>query len=164
MSHPIPFSSLQKIPLCYASCSIGSDASDTLPKKLEAISAAGFKAIELSFPDIVDYASRILGHQVATGNYAELITAAGEIRKLCEANSLKILMLQPFANWEGWPKDSAERQDAVTRANGWIEIMNVVGTDMLQVFLSSLSLSLFFILAVSDSNDRSDQQTPPRQK
>ncbi|BDD56730.1 hypothetical protein MAP00_002160 [Monascus purpureus] len=133
MSHPIPFSSLQKIPLCYASCSIGSDASDTLPKKLEAISAAGFKAIELSFPDIVDYASRILGHQVATGNYAELITAAGEIRKLCEANSLKILMLQPFANWEGWPKDSAERQDAVTRANGWIEIMNVVGTDMLQV-------------------------------
>jgi hypothetical protein len=43
------------------------------------------------------------------------------------------MMLQPFANFEGWPKDSPERKDAFERAAGWIEIMKVVGTDILQV-------------------------------
>lgn len=125
--------SLHKIPLSYATCSIGNKPEDTLPRRLEAISNAGFSAIELSFPDILAYGSHSLGHEIEPENFAEIITAAGEIRKLCEANSLGIMMLQPFANFEGWPKGSIERQDAFTRANGWIEIMNVVGTDLLQV-------------------------------
>ncbi|KAJ5090093.1 hypothetical protein N7532_008777 [Penicillium argentinense] len=42
-------------------------------------------------------------------------------------------MLQPFANFEGWPKGSAEREEAFSRAKGWIEVMRTVGTDLLQV-------------------------------
>lgn len=133
MAEPMTFSSFQKIPLAYASCSIGSHPSDTLPRKLEAISAAGFGAIELSFPDIMDYASRTKGHQVAHDNYAELTTAAGEIKILCDALGLKIMMLQPFSNFEGWVRGSLERQEAFERVRGWIEIMNVCGTDLLQV-------------------------------
>ncbi|KAF4214036.1 hypothetical protein CNMCM8980_003264 [Aspergillus fumigatiaffinis] len=129
----ITYESLRNIPLSYATCSIGSSNADTLPRKLEAISKAGFTGIELSFPDIIDYGSRTLGHQVASENFAEIISVAGEIRKLCDANNLKVMMLQPFANFEGWPRGSLERQDAFTRVNGWIEIMNVVGTDLLQV-------------------------------
>ncbi|KAJ5595013.1 uncharacterized protein N7459_001221 [Penicillium hispanicum] len=125
--------SLVKIPLSYASCSIGCGPSDTLPRRLEAISKAGFISIELSFPDILEYGSQILGHNVAPDNFCELLTAAGEIRKLCDANALTIMMLQPFANFEGWPKESAGRHDAFTRVKGWIEIMKVVGTDLLQV-------------------------------
>ncbi|OJJ45367.1 hypothetical protein ASPZODRAFT_70039 [Penicilliopsis zonata CBS 506.65] len=125
--------SLKSIPLSFASCSIGSHSSDTLPRKLEAISNAGYTAIELSFPDIQDYGSRLLGHQIAEENYAELISAAGEIKKLCRATSLKVMMLQPFANYEGWPRGSVERQAALARAKGWIELMNVIGTDLLQV-------------------------------
>lgn len=134
----IPQDSLRGIPLSYASCSIGSQSTDTLPRKLEAISNAGFQAIELSFPDIIEFGSRTLGHQVAPENFAELISAAGEIKKLCEGCGLKIMMLQPFANFEGWKRGSIEREDAFARANGWIEIMNVVGTDILQVCLLSL--------------------------
>ncbi|KAI9925173.1 hypothetical protein ASPWEDRAFT_120879 [Aspergillus wentii DTO 134E9] len=130
---PLTFDSSHKISLAYASCSIGSSHSDTLPQKLEAISKAGFSAIELSFPDILDYGSRLQGHHIAPENFAEVITTAGEIRKLCDANSLKVMMLQPFANFEGWPIGSIERQDAFARADGWIEIMHVVGTDLLQV-------------------------------
>lgn len=133
ISPEIPVESLRKIPLSYATCSIGCSESDTLPRKLEAISNAGFIAVELSFPDIIEFGSRSLGHTIAPENYAELITVAGDIKKLCDANSLGIMMLQPFANFEGWPRGSIEREDAFARANGWIEIMNVVGTDMLQV-------------------------------
>ena len=133
---PITSASLQKIPLSYASCSIGCGPSDTLPRKLEAISKAGFISIELFFPDIVQYGSQILGHAVSPDDYAELITVARQIRKLCDANALTIMMLQPFANFEGWPQCSPERENAFIRAKGWIEIMKVAGTDLLQVIIS----------------------------
>ncbi|KAJ5773141.1 hypothetical protein N7457_008037 [Penicillium paradoxum] len=129
----IPHSSLKKIPLSYASCSIGCGPSDTLPLRLQAISEAGFSAIELSFPDITDYGEQITGQKIAPDNYGEILNVASQIRKLCEENGLKIMMLQPFANFEGWVKGSVEREEAFARATGWMEIMNVVGTDLLQV-------------------------------
>ena len=42
-------------------------------------------------------------------------------------------MLQPFANLEGWPKRSEEREDAFERARRWIEVMEAAGTDMMLV-------------------------------
>lgn len=125
--------SVQKIPLAYATCSIGCKSSDTLPRKLEALSEAGFTAIELSFPDILEHGKNVQGHSISPDDYSELVKVAHGIRDLCEANSLRIMMLQPFANFEGWPKGSTERQDAFARASGWIEIMKALGTDLLQV-------------------------------
>ncbi|KAE8142055.1 xylose isomerase-like protein [Aspergillus pseudotamarii] len=124
---------ISKIPLSYATCSIGASKSDTLPRKLDALHQAGFTGIELAFPDIVSYAQDLLGHEVAEDNYAELVTVAQDIRKQCEAKNLKVMMLQPFANFEGWPRGSKEREDAFARAKGWIEVMRAVGTDLLQV-------------------------------
>ena len=47
---------------------------------------------------------------------------------------LKIVMLQPFANFEEWKPQPEERKDAFKKlAKGWIRIMEAVGTDMLQV-------------------------------
>lgn len=132
---------INKIPLSYATCSIGASESDTLPRKLEALHQAGFTGIELAFPDIVSYASDLLGHEVAEDNYAELVTVAKDIRKQCETKNLKVMMLQPFANFEGWPRGSKEREDAFARAKGWIEVMRAVGTDLLQVFFLSISIS-----------------------
>ena len=129
----IPHSSLQKIPLSYASCSIGCSPNDTLPRRLQAITEAGFSAIELSFPDILAYGAQITGNPIAPDNYPVIISVAEEIRKVCEENRLKIMMLQPFSNFEGWVKGSVEREEAYARATGWMEIMNVVGTDLLQV-------------------------------
>jgi sugar phosphate isomerase/epimerase len=137
----ITSASLKEIPLSYASCSIGCSPNDTLPRKLEAIAGAGFTAIELSFPDILDYATQVLGRELASDNYAELLPVAGEIRKLCEAKNLSIMMLQPFSNFEGWHRGVVEREEAFARAIGWMEIMNAVGTDMLQVRPIHTSLS-----------------------
>jgi hypothetical protein len=52
---------------------------------------------------------------------------------MCAGHSLKILVLQPFSNFEGWPEGSQQRRDAFARAEAWIDIMEAVGTDMLQV-------------------------------
>lgn len=134
----IPHASLQKIPLSYASCSIGCSPNDTLPRRLEAISEAGFRAIELSFPDILDYGAQITGKPIAPDDYPAIMPVAVEIRKLCEEHRLKIMMLQPFANFEGWVKGSVDREEAFARATGWMEIMHAVGTDMLQVCMAAI--------------------------
>jgi len=52
---------------------------------------------------------------------------------MCELRNLKILILQPFSNFEGWPKGSEKRKEAFEKAKGWIRIMEAAGTDMLQV-------------------------------
>ena len=121
------------IPTCYASCSIGTQPEHDLPAKLEAISSAGFEAIELSLPDLVSFASSYLKKEVSNYDYPELCEAGTKVKELCAANNLKILILQSFSNFEGWPDGSPEKEDAWKRAKGWLQIMEAVGTDMLQV-------------------------------
>jgi len=131
--------SLKDIPLAYASCSIGCRDEHTLPKKLEAIAQAGFQAIELSMPDLVSFANSHLrpkeqgGKEIDDYDYDDLCTAAKEVKSMCDSHGLKILILQPFANFEGWAEGSEERKDAWKRVDGWTRIMQAAGTDMLQV-------------------------------
>ena len=131
-----------KVPLAYASCSIGCKDEHTLPKKLSAIAEAGFTAIELSMPDILAFAKMHLrphlqgdtpSNDIDPKDYDSLVAAARTIKAQCDAKNLKVLILQPFANFEGWPAGSAEREDAFDRLRGWMRIMEAAGTDMLQV-------------------------------
>ena len=131
----LPHSSLHSIPTCYATVSIGTP-STPLPSKLSAIASAGFQGIELGFPDLLSFASSILGRQVGAQEYDILVTASKQVRRLCEELKLKVVILQPFANFEGWGAQSEEREDAFRRAKGWIRIMQAVGCDMLQVQFS----------------------------
>jgi sugar phosphate isomerase/epimerase len=84
-------------------------------------------------PDVLSFAEQHLGHKVEPQDFDNLVTVAQEIKKLCAQNNLKVLMLQPFSNFEGWKEGSEEREDAFRRARGWVGIMEAVGTDMLQV-------------------------------
>ncbi|KAI1307481.1 3-dehydroshikimate dehydratase [Xylaria venustula] len=122
-----------KVPTSYATCSIGHKDSHILPEKLKAISAAGFDGIELSMPDILSYGKQLRGQEPDAADYDALVEIGKAIRAQVQEHNLKILMLQPFANFEGWAKGSKEREDAFARAKGWIRIMEAVGTDMLQV-------------------------------
>ncbi|MCJ1231049.1 hypothetical protein MMC12_007724 [Toensbergia leucococca] len=130
---PVSYSSLSKIPTCYATVSISHTKPYTLDAKLEAISSAGFKAVELGFPDLLEFAKDWLDTDVKEDEYDKLCVAAEEVKSLCQVHDLKILVLQPFSNFEGWEPGSDEQKDALARAHGWISIMKAVGTDMLQV-------------------------------
>ncbi|KAI0425890.1 3-dehydroshikimate dehydratase [Xylaria sp. FL1042] len=123
-----------KVPTSYATCSIGHNkAEHTLPEKLKAISAAGFDGIELSMPDILSYGKQLRGREPDPTDYDALVEVGKAIRPLTQDLNLKTLMLQPFANFEGWAPGSKEREDAFHRARGWMRVMQAVGTDMLQV-------------------------------
>ncbi|KAL2108144.1 hypothetical protein VUR80DRAFT_4188 [Thermomyces stellatus] len=120
------------VPLSLASCSIGLPK-HTFHQKIEAITQAGFTGIEISLPDILSFATTYLGREVESTDYDALCEAASQIANLCEGHDLKIMLLQPFANFEGWPDGSEERRDAFDRARGWIRIMEALGADTLQV-------------------------------
>lgn len=144
-------SSLQSIPTSYATVSLGTP-SDPLPQKLRAIASAGFDAIELGFPDLLSFANSRSEKEVGNYDYDDLCLAAEEVRKLCGELGLKVLVLQPFANWEGWAEGSEGKKDAERRADGWVRIMKAVGTDMLQVryqFLPVLPMRLLLLSSPS---------------
>lgn len=126
--------SLDSIPLAYASCSIGCKKEHTLPKKLDAIAKAEFQAIELSMPDLVSFANMLHSEStIEDHNFPELTSAARNLKSILDDKKLKVFMIQPFANFEGWSKGSPERVDAWKRVEGWTKIMEAVGCDMLQV-------------------------------
>ena len=123
--------SLSSIPTCYATVSIGTPDHD-LHQKLEAIAAAGFQGIELGFPDLLSFTAKHHQKDGQPQDFDALCAAGQQVRGICEEVGLKVVMLQPFANFEGWKPQSDERKDAFQRAKGWIRIMEAVGTDMLQ--------------------------------
>ncbi|GAA6022816.1 hypothetical protein JCM8202_003721 [Rhodotorula sphaerocarpa] len=130
---PITRESLATIPLCYATCSLGKPT-DSLRARLQAISAAGFAHIEFSFPDLLSHASASTGKDVAADDYDTLCRVTEkEIKPMLEELNLKVFILQPFAEFEGWAEGSEEWKDAWKRVEGWIRIMMAVGTDTLQV-------------------------------
>ena len=124
--------SLTGFPKSHATCSIGTNPPQPLPAKLQALAKAGFKGIELAFPDLVAFATKIHGRDVGETDYDAIYDAAREVKKLCKELGLHILMLQPFANFEGWQRGSKESEEAFERAAGWVNVMKAAGTDMLQ--------------------------------
>jgi len=124
---------INNISTCYATCSIGNQPKRDLEQKLEAINGAGFKGCELAFPDLHEFASDYYNKIVREDDFDILCEAAQVVKKICKRMGLKIVMLQPFAKFEGWPKGSKERENAFNRAKGWIRIMQAADTHMLQV-------------------------------
>lgn len=101
--------------------------------KLNAISAAGLRCIELVMSDIVSFASQYLDTEVGPKDWHALCLAAAEIKEICAEKGIKITMIQALENFEGWLETSQEREDAYERANGWIGIMRAADTDLLLV-------------------------------
>lgn len=107
--------------------------------KLEAISQAGFDSIELGMPDLQAYAQQQLGpsftplsDEDGSRDLSSLIKIAEEVKALCMQLKLEILCLQPFSQFEGY-KDDQKRESRLRKAKVWMDVMEVLGTDMLQV-------------------------------
>ncbi|CAG1983753.1 unnamed protein product [Fusarium graminearum] len=130
----IPYKGAQ-IPISFASCSIPMKIKASLPDKLKSIRNAGFDGIELSMPDIISYGELLNGSSPVEDDYDTLADVAKQIKSVTDELGLKIMMLQPFANFEGWNKDThgKQRQQAFDKAKGWIKVMEAAGITLLQV-------------------------------
>jgi 4-hydroxyphenylpyruvate dioxygenase len=88
--------------------------SATLPEKLEAIAAAGFRAVEIFEMDLIAFPG-----------------TPRDVRKLCADLGLEIVTCQPFRDFEGLRGD--RRAKAFDRAERKFDLLQELGTDLLFV-------------------------------
>ena len=93
--------------------------SGNLQEKLEAIAAAGFRAVEIFENDLIAYPG-----------------SPAEVRRICDGLGLTIITCQPFRDFEGMPAE--KRQRTFDRAERKFDLLQELGTDLLFV-CSSLS-------------------------
>ena len=88
--------------------------SGTLRQKIEAIAKAGFQGIEIFENDLITHDGSL-----------------GELRQLLADHRLKVLVYQPFRDFEGMPEPLRSRGFA--RAEQKFELMREIGTDLLMI-------------------------------
>jgi 4-hydroxyphenylpyruvate dioxygenase len=88
--------------------------SGTLPEKIAAIAAAGFKGVEIFENDLLSYAG-----------------SPAEVRRMIEDHGLRTVTLQPFRDFEGMPEPL--RTKAFARAERKFDLMEELGCDLLMI-------------------------------
>lgn len=88
--------------------------SGTLHEKLEAIAAAGFKAVEIFENDLIAFPG-----------------SPADVRRICDDLGLSIITCQPFRDFEGMPEPRRAR--GFDRAERKFDLMEELGCDLLFV-------------------------------
>jgi len=155
--------------VAYSTDSAGMHASHSLPKKLAAISKAGFTHVELAFPDLESYASQLnpgyksLGRN-GSGDLEVLCEVARKVREMCEELGMGVLVVHPFSRFEGYT-DPIKREESFERAKSWFKILKALNCQMLQVGSSddpSSSSDLGVIIQdLQDLADEAAKENPP---
>ena len=89
--------------------------SGTLRQKIEAIAKAGFQGIEIFENDLITHDGSL-----------------SELRQLLADHGLKVLVYQPFRDFEGMQESLWSRGFA--RAEQKFELMQEIGTDLLMIY------------------------------
>jgi 4-hydroxyphenylpyruvate dioxygenase len=97
--------------------------SGTLDKKLQAIAAAGFDAVEIFESDFISFDG-----------------SASDVANICRDLGLGICALQPFRDFEGMPEP--QRTQNFRRVERKFDLMHKLGTDLLLICSNVSSASL----------------------
>ena len=94
-----------------------------MDKKLQAIAAAGFDAVEIIESDFISFDG-----------------SASDVAKICRDLGLSICAFQPFRDFEGMPEP--QRTQNFRRADRKFDLMHKLGTDLLLICSNVLPASL----------------------
>ncbi|CAI6075865.1 unnamed protein product [Clonostachys chloroleuca] len=85
--------------------------------------------------DLLAYGKELYSEDIDAYDFDKIIKIARVVKSMAGTLDLRILLLKPFENFEGWKLgvSDKERDDAFARARGWLEVMDAAGTDMLQL-------------------------------
>ncbi|KAI6823154.1 xylose isomerase-like protein [Hortaea werneckii] len=116
------------------SMSLGRAWVHSLEEKLQRASSAGFGGVELFYEDLEYFARSQLGAQSNEEPVSptQLVAAAAEIRKLCQALGLVIIGLQPFLSYEGL-LDRKEHAARIEKLHVWFDIVDALDVDTIQI-------------------------------
>jgi sugar phosphate isomerase/epimerase len=107
--------------LAIASISLGQHAAHTLPLKIAAAAEAGIRGIEITRPDLDQFANALS---------LPILEVARRVRKLCADTRLEIIAFASFQNFEG---QKSPLRNRLQTAREWIAIADSLGAVHLQV-------------------------------
>ncbi|KAH7134087.1 xylose isomerase-like protein [Dactylonectria macrodidyma] len=137
-------------------------AGHSLPHKLDMAQKYGFQGIEVFYEDLADLAKSYPGGDTDENQ----LSAAREIRQLCDARNLEIICLQPFMHFGGIA-DRAEHRRRLQELQLWFQLSHILGTDLIlfpSSFLSPDHVLDDMDLTVADFTEAADmglQESPP---
>ncbi|KAK6909912.1 hypothetical protein L486_00436 [Kwoniella mangroviensis CBS 10435] len=133
-----------------AAASLGMHPSHTLEQKFAALRNAGFKYTEVGFAGYIDWLRQEIPDlpdstcPEAWGEGGEpdpsddelweaMYKKADDLVALAAKYDLKVLMLQPLNQYEGWPQGSEREEWAWRKAQRWLILCSKIGVEQIQV-------------------------------
>lgn len=107
--------------LAIASVSLGQHKSHTLPAKIAAAAAAGIQGLEVTWPDLEEY---------ARSSKLEMLDAASQICSICMRQGLQVVSLASFQNFEG---QQTSLEGRLCKARQWLKVASRLGAIHLQI-------------------------------
>ncbi|KAK5049522.1 hypothetical protein LTR84_004451 [Exophiala bonariae] len=127
-----------------------------LEPKIKATAQAGFEAIELFYEDIKLPSRRQTN--ITRPFQENLYSNARLFRKLCDQYGLKVIVFQPFKNYEGLLSKS-RHEEKLAKAMVFFEICQILGADILLIpsmFHTSLEIATGGEKVVEDFRELAD--------
>ncbi|WWC88881.1 uncharacterized protein L201_003796 [Kwoniella dendrophila CBS 6074] len=133
-----------------AAASLGMHPSHTLEAKFAALQKSGFEYTEVGFAGYMDWLRQEcpdLPPSSCPEEYGEggepdpsdaeiwdaMYRKADDLKALASKYGLKVLMLQPLNQFEGWPAGSSRESWAKQKAEKWLTLCSKVGVEQIQV-------------------------------
>ncbi|TPX07225.1 uncharacterized protein E0L32_010819 [Thyridium curvatum] len=142
--------------LAISSMSLGRGvAGHDLQDKLDMAAKYGYEGVEIFYEDLADQARRWAEED---GSPPDLLAAARCVRGLCDERGLKVICLQPFAQFEGL-LDRAEHARRLRELAAWLDLARALGTDLVALassFLPAGQVSDSLGLIVADLREAAD--------
>jgi 4-hydroxyphenylpyruvate dioxygenase len=124
----------QVLGLATASSSLGKpQAGHYIKTILDAAAVNGIKGIEICYEALLSHAAS-LGPAAFPESVGEpsILQAAKDIKEQCNALDLVVIVLQPFASYEGLI-DAEKHRRAVRRWSHWLAVTRALGCDTIQM-------------------------------
>lgn len=121
------------------SISLGRAPTHTMAARLAAAAAHGIEGIEMFHSDIERHAHDLgllnpsSAQTDTAASSSALLAAAHDLRRLCDSHGLTVIVLQPFACYEGLLDRSAHARLLATLTAQWFPLAHALGTRVIQI-------------------------------
>ncbi|WVW79123.1 hypothetical protein I302_101088 [Kwoniella bestiolae CBS 10118] len=146
---PITSAELNSLPIGYATPSLGLNPAHTLEIKFQAMQNNGWKEVELGFGNYVAWVRGRVNLPPSTCPeewkvddepdpsdstiWQAMYDHAEELKALAGKYGLRLLMLQPLNQFDGWPKGHEREEWCRRKAERWVGLCKLLGVEYLQV-------------------------------
>ena len=115
-----------------ATVSLGNPNGHPIQSILQAASNAGLKGIEICYNNLLNHATHLSSLNADAVEQKHLVQSAEDIKRMCDEFGLTIIVLQPFAFYDGLVDSEMHRQ-MVAKFGRWIELAHALGCDIIQM-------------------------------